>query len=82
MTRLRLLGRYECELCETLYGVLLADPVIANAGIARLDLEEVPALRERYLYSIPVVLLDDDTEIWVGPADETTVETLKAALAA
>lgn len=82
MTRLRLLGRHECELCEALYAVLLADPALASAGIIWLDLDDVPALRERYLYSIPVVLLDDDSEIWVGPADDTTTDTLKALLAA
>ena len=82
MTRLRLLGRHACELCETLHGVLLADPVLARTGITWVDLDEVPALRERYLYSIPVVLLDDETEAWVGPADEATVDAIKAVLAA
>ena len=82
MTRLRLLGRHACELCEILHGMLLANPILAGAGIEWVDLDDAPALRERYLYSIPVVLLDDGTEVWVGPADETTVETLMAALAA
>lgn len=81
MTRLRLLGRHACELCENLYAALLADPVIASAGVAWLDLDDAPALRERYLYSIPVVLLEDDSEVWMGPVDGTTVDSLRSALA-
>ena len=81
MTRLRLLGRHDCELCEELHAVMAGDPVLCGYGIDRVDLDDVPALRERYQYSIPVVLTDDDSEIWAGPATESTLVHIKAALA-
>lgn len=81
MTRLRLLGRHDCELCEELHAIMAADPALFGHGIDRLDLDDVPALRERYQYSIPVVLADDGSEVWVGPANESTLAHIKAALA-
>ena len=79
--RVRLLGRYDCTLCEELHAELLRDPTLSAAGVEWVDLDDVPELREAYLFVIPVVLVDA-VEAWRGPLTETTLEALHAAIAA
>lgn len=79
MTRLTLIGKPDCHLCEDAHRVV--DAVLADFPdvelIERSILDE-PALFEAYVEEIPVLLIDDRVHaIWKVDADR-----LRAALAA
>lgn len=55
-TRLRLLGRAECGLCEEMEQALREHPAFAGLQLQQTDVDESPELQRRYGLRVPVLL--------------------------
>jgi glutaredoxin len=56
--RVQLLGRQGCHLCDVAREVVATVTAAAGETFVEVDIDDDPALRERYTDLVPVVLID------------------------
>ena len=61
---LRLIGRYECELCEHLAEMLAPYEAAGVVVVEQVDVDEDPALQAVHAYRVPVLLEGGRELLW------------------
>ncbi len=80
MSRLRLLTREGCHLCEEMRAELSPWAAAHGATLSLEDVDTDPELRRRYGHRIPVLLVDDEPIVH-GQLTAAALESLAQALA-
>ena len=61
---LRLIGRYECELCEHLAAMLAPYEAAGVVVVEQIDVDHDPVLHAAHAFRVPVLLEGDRELLW------------------